>query len=203
MGRILPDGADEYCLLNWHEAEPGFIPVEFHSDFGCRQFIRRFLSEDLSMTAIRDMLGADGCVVDLSHLDDHRALEQLAARLLDGRFKLGICTLRRFRSSVLVARGTGSATVGADDAQAQDVTPPPPIAPAAPQTTQWIRFQVVDDATDEPIPGITLKVKLPTGQVQDLTTDADGMIEIKPVPAGTCDIEKMIDDAALEVVAVV
>jgi len=69
-------------------------------------------------------------------------------------------------------------------------------------TLQWIAFRVIDDATEKPQSGVQLKIKLPTGEVREFTTDGDGRIRIDGLQPGSCDIEKMLDDQAFEVVRV-
>jgi hypothetical protein len=69
-------------------------------------------------------------------------------------------------------------------------------------TLQWIAFRVIDDATEEPYAGVQLKIKLPSGEVREFTTDGAGRIRIDGLKPGSCDIEKMLDDQAFEVVKV-
>jgi len=71
------------------------------------------------------------------------------------------------------------------------------------QKLQWIAFRVIDDATEEPCAGVQLKIKLPSGEVRDFTTDGSGRVRIDGLQPGTCDIQKMLDDKAFEVVKVV
>jgi uncharacterized surface anchored protein len=61
---------------------------------------------------------------------------------------------------------------------------------------------VVDDETNEPVSGVAFKVKLPNGEVRDFITDASGKIDVRNIQPGSCTIEKMVDDRALEVVRV-
>ena len=77
------------------------------------------------------------------------------------------------------------------------------LAPAAvPEAEHWIKLQIVDDDTNEPVKGVSMKIKLPSGEVKQFKADSNGTIEIKGVPEGTWDIEEMIDSYALEVVEV-
>jgi len=69
-------------------------------------------------------------------------------------------------------------------------------------TLQWIAFRVIDDATEKPQAGVQLKIKLPSGEVREYTTDGDGRIRIDGLRPGSCDIEKMLDYQAFEVVRV-
>src|SRR5262245_54139069 len=74
--------------------------------------------------------------------------------------------------------------------------------PVEEPTLQWIEFRVLDDDTDEPYGGVQLELKLTTGEVRQFTTDGAGRIRIDGIPAGSCDVQKMLDDLALEVVKV-
>jgi len=79
--------------------------------------------------------------------------------------------------------------------------PDSPI-PAAPPERDWVEFLIQDDETGEPIGGVTLKVKLPNGEIRDFTTGGDGKIAIPDIDPGSCEITKMIDEYALEVLEV-
>ena len=76
----------------------------------------------------------------------------------------------------------------------------PPAATAA--TTHQIEFKLVDEDSGEPVGGVTLKLKLPSGEVREVTSGGDGKIKITDLDAGNCDIEGMSDDEAYEVVSV-
>ncbi len=76
-----------------------------------------------------------------------------------------------------------------EEAAPADVT----ASTAPPEENNWIRFLVIDDATTEPVEGAQIKVKLPDGTVEGHKTDSAGMVRISDIPAGTCDIERLID----------
>ncbi len=73
----------------------------------------------------------------------------------------------------------------------------------APQAQHWIKLRILDEDTDEPVEGVTMKIKLPTGEARTFTTNKSGTIEVKGVPEGTWDIQEMTDSDALEVVKVI
>lgn len=88
-------------------------------------------------------------------------------------------------------------------AEPSATTPAPPVSLAAPEEeTDWIEFRVVDDETDMPMSGIGLKIKLPTEEIKDYTTDANGIVRIDDLTPGTCDIVEITDPDAGEVVLV-
>jgi hypothetical protein len=193
--RTLRQGSEAYCILSSRDVQASLRWIEFHSNTAWLHFLRGFLLDPMSMRGLRDMLGDNGRFCDLSRLSDHQAIDELAWHLLHGHFRIIPCRLLRRGPVPLAGRD------GAAEADEEDDRPSPPSS-ATSDTDNWIRFQVIDDGTEEPIPRVRLKVKLPSGEVRDLTTDADGTIEIKSLPAGTCDIQNMIDDAAFEVVRV-
>jgi type VI secretion system secreted protein VgrG len=80
--------------------------------------------------------------------------------------------------------------------------PPTPKKEEPPKKLHFVKFQVLDDATGQPMSGVLLKLKLPNGTEGQYSTDSNGMITFDPVDPGTCDIQKMIDSDALEVVQV-
>jgi len=79
--------------------------------------------------------------------------------------------------------------------------PASPI-PADTPERDWIEFLIQDDETGEPVGGVMLKVKLPNGEIRDFTTGGDGKIAIPDIDPGSCEITKMIDEYALEVLEV-
>ncbi|MFN8549493.1 MAG: hypothetical protein U0527_16360 [Candidatus Eisenbacteria bacterium] len=66
----------------------------------------------------------------------------------------------------------------------------------------WVRFKVVDEETKQPVAGVKLRIKLPSGEIQTAVTNAAGMIHLGGIDPGACDIVSMKDDAALEVTSV-
>ena len=76
---------------------------------------------------------------------------------------------------------------------------PPPESPTEEKT--WIKFQILDSETGQPMAGITLTVKLTDGTTRKSTSDGSGLIEFKDIPPGSCSIESMSDPDALEVVS--
>jgi hypothetical protein len=92
---------------------------------------------------------------------------------------------------------------------------PPPIEPGMPHTrqpqpaspipdteTHWIRFQIVDDETENPLDGVELTLRLPDGSIQSYTSDSNGTVYIPDLSTGVCDIEELNHDHAVEVVEV-
>ncbi len=75
--------------------------------------------------------------------------------------------------------------------------------PPLPTTPGWVRFQIVDDATGEPLKGYTLVVRGEDGAEIELEDGGAGMIETQDLPEGPVGLLRIIDDEAYEVVEVV
>lgn len=74
-----------------------------------------------------------------------------------------------------------------------DPIPPVPV----PVKTSWITIRVVEDKTGDPIPNVTLKVRLPDGKIDERRTRADGAVAIFEIDPGTCDVEGVFDPDAI------
>jgi hypothetical protein len=84
----------------------------------------------------------------------------------------------------------------------KDVAPPPPPPPPKKQEKTWIEFKVVEDGTGKPVPGVRLRITTPDGIENFYTTNASGLVRIEGLEAGTCEVGEVLDNDALEVVAV-
>jgi len=81
------------------------------------------------------------------------------------------------------------------------------VAEAEPPATQedepatdlaWVTFKVIDDRTEEPIAGIALEVTLPDGSKRQQTTDRDGVVDIREIRAGSCEVRCDPHDLVLD-----
>jgi hypothetical protein len=52
----------------------------------------------------------------------------------------------------------------------------------------WIKFNIQDES-GSPVPNVNIQVTLPDGSVEEKTSDANGIIEIRNIEPGTCKIE--------------
>lgn len=80
--------------------------------------------------------------------------------------------------------------------------PPAPVPPDEPKQSAWIRFRVVDDASEEPVPGVRLVVRLPDGAERTVATGPDGSVEIEPTEPGACDMLAVLNEPPLEIVRI-
>jgi hypothetical protein len=73
---------------------------------------------------------------------------------------------------------------------------PPPVAPEEeekrvarqPTALASISYQVVDDATGDPVPDVTLFITLPDGKEQEKRTDKEGTIRFDGIRPGHCSV---------------
>ncbi len=75
-------------------------------------------------------------------------------------------------------RETVSTAVDADEIEPLLLEPEPELSRVA--------FQVLEQGSGTPIPGIQLSIELPDGSTQDHETDDDGLIDIRDIPPGVC-----------------
>ena len=73
---------------------------------------------------------------------------------------------------------------------------PPAAIPGA--VKAGVKFKVVEDATDRPIPGVVLRIRLPNADEQDYTTRTDGLVEIDEIDPGMCAVSCHCERARLE-----
>ena len=78
----------------------------------------------------------------------------------------------------------------------------PPLDGTAEDLQSVFAVRVVDDETGQPIAGVELTIRVPTGEVETDVTESNGMIRIDDLESGTCDILLMDDAEAYEVVRV-
>ncbi len=136
---------------------------------------------------------------------------ELARAVHDGRIGLA----GRAQPGATAPTGGGSTDVAEAEAPARrpdrrprapapraPAPPPPPPAPAENAQKTWIEFRVVDDATNKPVSGVQMRIKLTDGAVAVHTTDSAGVIRIDGIDPGTCGIEEIDADPGAEVAKV-
>ncbi len=219
MKRVLRHGLEEIEIRSWYERPSQDSRIlEFPTESTALHFLYPFLTDPWNLLTLRQVLVEDLSYPDVTQLDDHAVLEQVAWHIVQGQIKI----VQPFVASQLGIQ-TGIAktvplepeeeeTVPSTRRTSQQERQDEPIvetttaqetavlaAAPVPQTTvSWIKFVVVDDATDEPISGVTLKITLPDGSQRDYTTKPDGMIEIYDIDPGTCNVSCDIRNARLD-----
>jgi len=224
---ILQSSTQRVEILRPYKRNSDDIPMDFRDRFFTLDFLRRLTRDPLNMTTLRNALAEIVPVTDISRLTDDEILQQFAWQIACKYFELvprveelphivGLGTLSDAdseadssadsaadpsSSSEADSAGPAGATETAEQAPATTAMPtPPPDVPE--EETDWIEFRVVDDETDLPLSDIGLKIKLPTGETKDYTTDSNGIVRIDDLTPGTCDIIEMTDPDAAEVVGV-
>ena len=75
-------------------------------------------------------------------------------------------------------------------------------APVPVDETTWIKIQVLDDETGNPVEGVPLRLQIAGRGIEEHTTDSRGRIDVSGLEPGTFHIESMDDEEAYEVVEV-
>jgi hypothetical protein len=206
---ILSSGLRTIELLRPGDAggTEGATPVR--DRMAATHLLRSFARDPLNVGVLRRTLAVELGAQRVARMADQEVVDRLARQVAGGRIQVASLAASRAavprRSLVWEHPFAGQVTeekVGND----QEAATGGGAAAATPEPTQtaasWIRFRVIDDATDQPVAGVTLTLKLPDGKTQDVTSGDDGVIELKGLPSGTCDIQKMSDSEAWEVVQI-
>jgi hypothetical protein len=194
--RILYRGPQAIALLRWPEPHTLDECLEFRDTSAAVDFLRTFMGDPVSMMSLRDVLAEELGSIDIVGWQDAEVVDLLAWRVVSGQIKLVPQVATRPPLIAAGKAGQAVAPAATEEPRAATLAPQPAPQPAL----SWIKFQVLDDETGQPVQGVGLKVKLPTGTVKEYMTDANGMVQIDDLPSGACDIEKMLDSDALEVV---
>jgi len=205
---ILSSGLRTMELLRRGEAAEGAALVRDRT--AATNLLRSFARDALNMGTLRRALAAELGGQRVARMANQEVVDRLARRVAGGGLQVAslagarAAVPRRVRAWDRPFAGPASeAKVDTQQEPAATGNAPAAVAPDTAQTVgSWIRFRVVDDATGKPVAGVTLTMKLPDGKTQDVTSGGDGVIEVKGMPAGTCDIQKMSDSEGWEVVQI-
>jgi hypothetical protein len=167
------------------------------------QWLRRIADDILVRQELRRLAYLEGEGRPTTTLSDTRLNALLTGWVANGR--LDIAALGPAPLAVSAADGTAAEQEAEPEAATStEASGAPPAAEQPTETpTRWIRFRVIDDETQAPVPGARFRIKAPGRGVREYVTDAEGVVYIDALPDGSCDIEAMDDDQALEVVNVV
>ena len=198
MTRLIGPYGQEYRLVGPEDLADRETCLEFPDEYYAFTFLSGLAEDPINLTALRRSAEADGLTIAPVGVDDTQLLKNIASELISGRVRL----LKpgewvdRLRAPARQTASSGGETRD-DDAEEEEAA-----APTESDELTWIKFQVLDHGTGEPVRGVTLQVKLTTGKTKKGRTDGLGMIEFTDIPSGSCDIVRMIDPDALEVVSV-
>ena len=222
MGRRLYGHFWDFEFRTGRGMQPGDVARPFSDVFSALSFLRGFIHDPFARASLREVATRSRWDAPLFACSDQEILRQLAWQLATGRLYLvpierttdyGPTGVPGGRTTPGGSQADEPSTQpqGADKPSTQPQGPGPsqgagqsegPETPAAvdPATPHWIRFQIIDYDTETPVAGVDLHLKMPDGTVSTYTTDAQGLVHLIGVLAGTCDLEQMLNDEALEVI---
>jgi hypothetical protein len=183
-----------YRIVGPEVCAEGEKPAEFLDERDAFRFLARLLESSFNEMAMRRWAEEHSLIIDPSENDWREILLQLAGHIVTGRIR--VMSEGDWWHSDVFGRSAVEATEDEEEEEEEEE------APVDDEKKTWIKFEIVDDETGDPVKGVTLKVKLPDGSEVNAKSDASGIIEIKDIPEGTCDILRMIDSDTLEVVSV-
>lgn len=187
----------DFEIRAWHDMRTGEVAMPCH-DLPSTLRLLSSLAHDspLAMDALREAAAASLRAPCLYRYDDQDVLEHLAGQLAAGWLRL---VAHERPAGTAFADGTGLALARE---QVRDDRPTLPQRPARQPASiaSWIAFQVIDDATGAPVPGVDLHLKGPEAASGSYTTDGEGLVHLDGLPAGTCDLEQVLDSEAFEIV---
>jgi hypothetical protein len=188
---VLHNGAWDWTIFEPSDEVDALTLRDFSDTGSALSFLQDLRDDPFSMAVLRELVAEKYGSSDLSNRNDHRLLELVAWELETGRLRVaGV-----FRPLTIGGKAHAPAEGEAEEPA------PEPAAPATGEKT-WIKFEILDDETGQPIQGVTLAVKLPDGTIKNSKTDGSGMIEIRDIDPGSCSIESMTDSDALEVLSI-
>lgn len=180
-----------YRLIPAHVRKEDEQPLGFDNERDAFHFLIGMAQDEFNAAAIQSFAAEDIPVLNMYAAGELRVLEYIAANIVAGCFQV----VRAGGYELPLHTGGRAAEPSEPDEPDQDEPP------AATEKT-WIKFMIIDDETEEPVSGVTLKVILPDGTSANKKSGPDGLIEFDNIDSGTCEIERMLDGDTLEVVAV-
>ncbi len=197
---VLRKSLAEFEIVRGHKLREENSPLSFPDEFSAQSFLRGFLPDPSSLTRLRNHLLRRGLGANLSRLDDHGMIREFTRHLVSGRIR--VVRVDRGSPPVHSVVSEGAAAQPEEETAEERPQRRPVVFPKSPGPRNWVKLRVVDDETDEPMPGVMMKIKLPSGEVGTPKTDRRGTIYLDDLSPGTLDILEMLDDDALEVVGI-
>ena len=184
MRRTLQGRHHRYEVLDVDEPAAAGQRLEFADAHVAASLLHRLLEDPACAALLRDLLVEVTVDASSSMLGQHQVVARLAQLLVTGRIKL-----HRRAPKVFAAPGTP------EDADKKPEKPVP-----LKEQKYWIHFQLLDEDTGEPVPGVTAELKLPTGEIKRVTSDGEGRVRVKGLPSGSWDLQQMECSDVLEVI---
>lgn len=191
MRRSLYIATDVYEIFPRRDLRAKETPIRFPDEVVAFHFLHRLLSERWNQQVLRLTLHAEGLGAhQTAHILDDDLCRRLARDLAKGHIMVSAVPKASGRAVVIERR---------EEDEEEDVATGP-LPPK--EEKHWIAIQVVDDESGKPLSGVPLEVKLPDGRAVVRKTGGDGTLHFSDLDPGTCSILKIMDDEALEVVAI-
>lgn len=171
-----------------HPQDPfgnGHRLLGFHDQSGAMTYLQHLSAEPGNMLILRRALLHDLGRIDVSRLTDRQVIEIVSSSMRSGMLGLTSQALR-------------PAPVGGMPAPVKEAVADRPADASETRERTSIRFQVVDDRTSRPIPGVPLTVTLPSGEEKAVRTNAVGLARIDGLASGTCTLRTRREGARLQ-----
>lgn len=177
----LRDGHREYLILGPHEPLPeGHEDVSAGRGWWLERHLHRLVQDDVNLRTLRALLYSHAFMGPLRPLPAEEVARQAATL-----FSLGSARLVR---------------VPLPPPTPAPYFPEPPLLsplPLSREEPRWLKLQVVDDVTEEPVAGLALRILLSDNSEKKATTDSNGLIELKGAPPGNATVSSDLDGATL------
>ncbi|WP_163997390.1 LysM domain-containing protein [Pyxidicoccus caerfyrddinensis] len=177
----LREGQREYLLLALHDPLPqGCKPVDAGRGWTLERRLRQLAQDESNLRTLSTLVQAHGPLGRHATRTPEDVVKQAATLLSFGHLRLVLAPPpERY-----------GAPAFPEEVPKQE----PPVTPEEDVT---LRLQVVDDASDGPISGIKLRILFADKTEKEVTTDADGNVNLEKVPRGSFDVLSLIDGATL------
>jgi len=147
------------------------VPVGLDTDEAALALLRDIGSDPRARIALRQIYAEALGRATICQDDDHAVLAGLARRMVTGELKV---------RSVLLK------TIGLSFPLEDVPEPPPPPAPA-PEKPTWIEVQFLFADSGKPVKSLKIKVKPPSADASDKTTDGTGLVRVDGIKkSGDC-----------------
>ncbi|UCF85627.1 MAG: LysM peptidoglycan-binding domain-containing protein [Desulfobacteraceae bacterium] len=184
MKRVLRKGSQQFNILEKREIQPDDKLKTFRDNTSALNFLRGLMRDNLNTAILRNIVKQKLSQTRFSKVGERKVIENLASQLVSGQLRIAVLPVAIPTWAYEAPELIEEEVVEAFEEKELE--------------TAWIKFQVVDDATGKPIPEINLKIALPDGYHQDSRTDQEGIIEIKDIIPGNCEVTCEIKGATLE-----
>jgi hypothetical protein len=172
---VLQIGFQSFEILEWDEEDTGEEICQFRDRVSAYSFLRSLLHDSLSMVHARRILATISSSWDISRLNDHQVLEQLALQLVSGRF-----TIRRIPAFEMGPSSAKPLPEVSEPEQAPEIV-------HEKEEKVWIEIMLVDE-TNHPVAGERFRILLPNGKKVEGKTDSRGMARVDNIDPGTCQV---------------